>query len=199
MVALDHRSVAKTRFDNVRVDSTLNKIIYLADLLCFFLEYTNEFLTDYLALALGFFNSRKLAKESLTCIYADKIHAAVCKCCFNLVALILAHKSVVNENTGKLAADCLCKQLAGYGAVNTARKRQQSLAVAYLFADIADSCFGIAFHSPVTLAATNFCEEVAQHFKALNGVVYLGVELNAVQLSFLVCHCAVGAFYAVTD
>ena len=89
MMALDNCRVAKSGFDNVGINSTLNKIINLADLLSFFLKYADKFLADYLALCFRLSYSGKLAQEAFASVNADEINAAVSECSFYLVALVL--------------------------------------------------------------------------------------------------------------
>ena len=62
----------------------------------------------------------KLSKESLACVDPDKIDAAVCKGCFNFVALIFAHEAVIHKNTGQLAAHSFCQQGRSNGTIHTA-------------------------------------------------------------------------------
>lgn len=64
MMALDNCRVAKSGLDNVGINSTLNKIINLADLLSFFLKYADKFLADYFALCFRFCNPGKLTQEA---------------------------------------------------------------------------------------------------------------------------------------
>ena len=105
---------------------------------------------------------------------------------------------MVNENAGKLAADSLCKQLAGNGAVNAAGQSQQSLAVADLLADILDCSFSVTFHCPVAAAFADVVQEVAQHVKTALGVIYLRVELHAVEFLLNILDSGVGALGSVT-
>ena len=105
---------------------------------------------------------------------------------------------MVNENACQLASDSLCEQLAGNRTVNTAGKSQQSLTVADLLTDIPDCGFSVAFHCPVAAAAADVVQEVAQHVKTTFSVIYLGVELHAVEFLFNVLDSGVGALCSVT-
>ena len=52
MVRFDNGALAEAGFDYVRIDGALYEEVYGAYFLCFFFEYSDEFLTDYLTLCL---------------------------------------------------------------------------------------------------------------------------------------------------
>ena len=107
MMRLDNRCVAAAGLDDIRVDSSLNEIIDSAYFLGFLLENSDELLTYDLALGLRLAHASELAHELLFCIDTNKVYIPVPESCLDLVALVFAHKAVIYEDAGELAADSL--------------------------------------------------------------------------------------------
>ena len=62
---------------------------------------------------------------------------------------------------------------------------------------VAYGSFRIALHGPVTMAAADLIQKVAQHIKAALGMVYFGVELNPIEFSFFVAYHCTGTLRSV--
>ena len=188
VVALDDGCVAAATLDDVWIDGTLCEIIDSTDLLAFVFKNADEFFADDLALALWIGDAGKLAEKTLGRIDADEIHAAVGERCFNFVAFVFAHETVVNENAGELAANGFGNELRCNGAVYTAGEGEQHFSVANLGADVFDGFLGVICHGPVGVTVANFHEEIFEHGGAVVGVVDFRMILHGVELLFHVCH-----------
>ena len=94
----DCRFSAESTLHYVRIDGSLRKEVNLSDFLSFFLEYTDEFLTDDFTLALRLCDACKLAVVAFLCVDADKVdveRTAFAEYALYLISLVLAEKSVV--------------------------------------------------------------------------------------------------------
>ena len=110
MVALDNCGIARPRLNDVRIDRSLRQIFDMTDLLSLGFKDPDELLADNLSLFFGNGNSIKLRHKSVLGVDSDEINFPVGECFLDLVALVLSHKAVVNENTGKLASNSLGKK-----------------------------------------------------------------------------------------
>ena len=107
MVRLDDRRITASRLDNIGVDSALREIIYRADLLGLLLKDPYKLLADDLALCLRLAHTAQLVHKLRFCVDSDKVYIPVAESRLDLVTLVFAHKAVVNEDAGELAADSL--------------------------------------------------------------------------------------------
>ena len=108
VMTLYHCGFSCAAFNNIRINRSLAKIFYLSKLAGFFLEYTDKLLADYLALFLRLAYPCKPCEKTLACIYTDKVHIELLpEYLLNIIALILAEKSMVNKYTGELLSYCL--------------------------------------------------------------------------------------------
>ena len=149
MVALDHGGIAETGFNHVGVDRALDEEVDFADLLGFGLEDADKLFADDLALCLGLRDAGELCEEAVFGVYADEVDIPLGECRFNLIALVLAHQTVVDKYARELIADCLCHERGGNGRVHAARERKQCLAGADLFTDRSDGILPVVCHGPV--------------------------------------------------
>ena len=149
MVALDDGGIAEAGLDHVGVNGTLDEEIDLADFFGLGFKDADELLADDLALGLGLGYARKLREEAVLGVHADKVDIPLGERRFDLVALILAHETVIDEDAGQLISDGLGHERGRDGGVYAARERQQRLARADLFADGADCVLPVIGHGPV--------------------------------------------------
>ena len=149
MVALDHGGVAETGFNHVGVNRALNQEIDLADLLCLRLEDADELFADDFALGFGLRDAGELCEETVFGVHTDKMDIPLGKRRFDLVALVLAHQTVVDKYARELIADCLCHERRSNRGVHAARERKQCLAGADLFTDRSDGILPVVRHGPV--------------------------------------------------
>ena len=103
----------------------------------------------------------------------------------NLVAFIFTEKTVINEYTGELVADCLCEHNGCNRRVNSTGQCKEHFAVADFFADLLDGVFNESIHLPVSGTSTDTKYEVGQHGLAFYGVKYFRMILDRIQ--FLIC------------
>ena len=68
---------------------------------------------------------------------------------FDLIALVLAHQTVVDKDARELIANCLCHERRSNRGVHAARERKQRLAGADLFTDLPDCVLAVVRHGPV--------------------------------------------------
>ena len=197
MVALDDGGDVGAGFDDVGIDGALNKIVHRAYLPALVLEHADELLADDLALGLRIGHAGKLCEEALLGVDAHEIDVPVLEGRLDLVALILAHEAVVDENAGELTADGLGKQGRRDGGIDAAGQREQHLAAADLGAYRLYRRAHIVAHRPVAGRAADLVQEVAQHRLTVLGMVYLGVELHAVKAAALIADADGGAGGAV--
>ena len=88
-----------------------------------------------LALVLGVGQALERGKKLVLFVHADEVEVPLGERLLDLVALVLAHQTVVYEYAGQLIADRLREQSGRNRGVNAAGQREQNLAVADLFAD----------------------------------------------------------------
>ena len=123
VVGFDHCGFsAETALYNVRINGSLCKEIYSTDLLGFFLEDTDKFLTDDLTLRFRLCNTGKLVVISLLCVHADKVQVKLTirsEYTFNLITFILTKKAMIYKYTGKLLADRSGKKSCCHGGIYT--------------------------------------------------------------------------------
>ena len=182
MMGFDDCGISQTAFDDIGINRTLHQIIYLADFSCFIFKYTDKFRADDFTLLFGVGYALQLGKETLLCIcsYEMRIEIAV-KNLFYLVAFVFTHQTMVNENAGQLLADCLGNQSRNNGGIHAAGEGTQSLAVANLLADFFNLVFDVVCHCPIALTAADLKQEVFNQCRAFGCMVYLRVELHAIE------------------
>ena len=189
MVAFDDRRVARAAFDDVGVDRALDEVIDLADFLGLFLENADEFLADDLALGLRVGDAGKFTQKALLDIRADEVHIELsAKDALDVVALVFAKKTVVDENAGELFADRLVNHDGRDRRVDAAGHRAEDAPVADLLAELFDRPLDKIAHDPVAGATADVKEEGAQDLGPLLGVVDLRMKLDRVESSFLAFH-----------
>ena len=106
-MALDDSGVPGARFDHVGINGALRQEVHLADLLGLFLKNPDELLPDDLPLMLGLVHPGQLQQKPALGIHPDKVQVPFGKSLLYLVPLVLSHKPVIDEDTGKLLADGL--------------------------------------------------------------------------------------------
>ena len=100
---------------------------------------------------------------------------------------------MVDKDAGQLRADRLGQQRRRDRRVDAAGQRQQHLTIADLLADLLDGGFEVVAHRPVARRAADLIEEVADHLKAVFGVVHFRVVLDAVEPPLFIGNRDVGA------
>ena len=118
---------------------------------------------------------------------------------FDFVAFVFAHKAVVDEDTGQLAAYGLRNKGRRNRAVYAARQSQYDLAVADGLLDRFDSHLGIVGHRPGTGAAADFKEEIMKHFLAVFRMEHFRMVLHSIKLFRRILHSRYGAVIRIGD
>ena len=104
-------SISFTGFNTVGVNSSLGEEAVCALFTNLVPENIIEFSTDNFTFLFRIAYSLESGEEFIFTIDTDKIHVKeFCKGFFNEIALVLTHKSLIDENAGKLFADCTAKK-----------------------------------------------------------------------------------------
>ncbi len=98
----------------------------------------------------------------------------------DLVALVLAHHPVVDEDAGELVTDGAVHEQRGDRRVDAAGEAADDLAVADLVADAGDLLVDDRGGGPGHVALAHVAQEVREHVLPVGRVDDLGVELDAV-------------------
>lgn len=112
------------RFEDVGIYRSLREELDALKLRGLLIKYFYKFAADYLSLLLGVADSGKEIKETVGSIYIDKVRIhLVSENLDDLLALSLAHKSVVDVDADQLLAYRADKQRRDYGRVDAAGQR----------------------------------------------------------------------------
>ena len=114
VVGLDHCGFsAKSGLYHIRVDGSLCQEIHGSDLLCLFLEDTDEFLSDNFTFFLRFCHTGKFSIITLLRVDTDKVQVKLSvrsEDLLNLVSFVLSEQTVIDEYASKLFSDCTGKK-----------------------------------------------------------------------------------------
>ena len=196
MMRFDDSRFTKAALDDIRINRALYEVIHRADLLGFFLEYTDEFLTDNLALCLRFSDTGQLRIEAVFGIDTDEVHiigAFRTKYCLYLIAFVFAQQAMINKYAGELFADGFGEHDGCHRGVYTAGQGAKCFAAADLLAQFFNGRLDEGVHLPVASALTNVVDEVCQHDLALLRMHDFRVELSCIELMIRILHCSDGA------
>ena len=134
MVALDDSAAAVAAFDDVRIYRPLEQPVGAAETACLFLEYADEELAYYLALAFRLGHSREGCEEAFSRVYVMHVEVERAVGLHDLFALVLAQHSVVYEYAVQLVADGALRDYRRDGGVYAAGEAAYDRSVADLFA-----------------------------------------------------------------
>ena len=117
-------SLYAVRFEDVGIYRSLREELDALKLRGLLVKYFYEFAADYLSLLLGVADSGKEIKEAVGSVYIDKVRVhLVSENLDDLLALSLAHESVVDVDADQLLAYRADKQRRDYGRVDAAGQR----------------------------------------------------------------------------
>ena len=173
------------------------RAIYVFDFRCFFVEYLDEVGTDNLAFALGLCNACEVGKESGRSVDAAHVEAEAFVVAENRLEFVLTQHAVVDKYTCETVADSLVEQNGSHRRVNAAAETEYYLVVAELLAQFGHGAFDEAFGAPRAVGTAYAHGEVAQQSHAAFAMVYLGVELYAVDLASVFGHVCCVAYLGV--
>ena len=143
-----------------------------------FLKYVDEQAANRLALHLGVRNALKRAEEQVGFVGMDQRHVVmVAEHGDDLLCLAQTQKPVIDKNAGQLVANRLMDQNRSDRGIHPPRQATDHLGVAHLSADLGNRLIAVRAHGPVALEAGK-ADKVFVKFRALWGVMHLGVELH---------------------
>ena len=123
MMAFDNGGIAKAAFNNIGVNCTLQKEVNLAQFFGFFIKNFYKFRADYFTLLLRVGYAFKLCQKLFARVNADKVKLKLFfKSLLNLVALVMAHKTVVHKYAGKVFTYGFMHKNSRHGGIYPARK-----------------------------------------------------------------------------
>ena len=108
MMRFDHRGLAQAGLDDVRVDGSLYQEVHRADLFRFLFKHADKFLADDFALSLRFCHAGQLRVETFLRVDTNKVQViwtVRSEYRFHLIALVLAQKTMIDEDAGQLLTD----------------------------------------------------------------------------------------------
>ena len=130
---------AVLRFEDVGVDRSLTEEADAFELRRFFRENVDEFLADDLALGLGIGYARQLVEEAVGRVDVDEVRAELIPEDFDdLLALALAHETVVDVNAGELLPHRLDEERRDDGRIDAAGEGKENLLIADLLPQFGD-------------------------------------------------------------
>ena len=179
MVTLDnHARDAKTLYA-VGVDGALSQPFGVGYLLRLGIEHLYEVAADDLALLLRVGNAFQIIEELVACVNADNVESESLIRVHNLLELVLAEHTVVNEDACKIRANGTVEQRGAHGRVNTAAESEDYAVVTELFLKFPYRRFNERGRAPFLLAAADINDKVLQEQLALLRMEHLGVELHS--------------------
>ena len=142
-----------------------------------------------LRFCLGLRYARQLGQEALLGlhVYERDVEVAA-EGLLNVLAFVLAHEAVVDEDAGELVAHGLVGEQSGYRGVHPAGKPAHHLLVAHLAADALHGLLDDGGRRPGRGDIADLVQEVLQDVLAVDGVAHLRMELHAVQAGPAVLH-----------
>ena len=120
MMAFDHGCVTGTRFNHIGIDCPLNQIIDCPDFLALFLENADKLLADNLAFGFRVGYARKPVQKPLLRINPYKMKIPLFERCFDLIAFIFPHETMIDEHTSQLVPDRFGEQCSGNRGIHAA-------------------------------------------------------------------------------
>ena len=187
VVGLDRRRPgAAAGLDDVGVQRPLHEEVRVADLRRLLLEDADELGADDLALALGLGDAAQLVQEARLGVDGDERDLeGVAEGGDDLLALVLAHQAVVDEDAGELVADRAVHEQRGDRRVDAAAQPADDLGVADLVADARDLVLDDRGRRPRHVALAHVAQEALEDVLPEGRVHDLGVELDAVDPALL--------------
>ena len=182
VVALDdrRRAVAAATLDDVGVQGSLHEELGVGDATRVLFEHPHEQLADDLSLGLGFGHTTQALEELRAGVDVDQFDAQIAlERLDHLVALVLAHQTGVDVDTGELRADGLVHEGGRHRRIDTAGQTADDALVPHLLANEGHLLVDDRAHGPRRVAVGQIVEEPTQHVGSERRVHHLGVILNA--------------------
>ena len=184
VVRLDRRgdALGAARLDHVAVQRPLHEPLDVAELPRLLLEDADELAADDLALLLRLLDAGEQLEEAVLRLHVDERDVEVlAERLDDLLRLVLAQQSVVDEDARELVADRLVHEQRRDRGVDAAGERAEHALRADLRADALDLLLDHRRRRPRGRRLGDLVEEVLQQLHPVRRVHDLGVELHAVQ------------------
>ena len=195
MVALDDgaRSLVGHGLDDVGIQGALSEeldvVTGVLDGLGFLVEDVDEGVADDLALLFRIVHAGQQVEEQIGGLNVLEVQIEVfAQVSHDLFAFVLTQHAVVHEDAVELLTDGLVEQHGHHGGIHAAGERADDVAVAHGFAHLLHHAFHEGAHGPVGRDLRHLEEEVADHLRAVFGVMHFGVELQGVDAAFVAAH-----------
>ena len=187
MVRFDVGRVARTRFNDVRVERSLDQELrpFIASACSkftsdFFKDANEQFAND-LALALWVRDPRQGFEVAVFSSHVNEVHLEVLtEGGVDLVAFAFAHEAGVDEHTGQLIANGFVHERCSNRRVDAARQCAEHLLRADLGLDGCDLSFNDGRMGPRSRQRTHVVQEALNQVLAVDGVLDFWVELHAI-------------------
>ena len=185
VMGLDRRGArAAARLDDVGVQRALDEELRVADLGRLLLEDADELGADDLALGLGLGDAGAAFQEAVLGVDGDERDLVlVAEGLDDLLALVLSHQPVVDEDAGELVADGLVDEQRRDRGVDAAAEAADDLRVADLRPDARELLLDDRGRRPGQLGAADLAQELLEHLLPVGRMDDLGVELDPVDVA----------------
>ena len=191
VVALDDHTRNAQAFNAVRIDCTLRQPLGIRDLPGLCIEYLDEVPADDLAFLFRVSHAFQILEELFRSIHACHVQSKSLVSLHYLCKFVLAQHAMINEDTGKVLADCLVEQYRTYGRVDTAGKTEDDTVIADLSSYLLNSALDERGCTPFLPASADVNYKVLQQLFPLQGVVNFRVELHCPYRLRLRCECSI--------
>ena len=173
------RRVVAGAFDDVGVQRALSEIVDVPELAGFLGKNADELVADNATFLLRVGHPRQPPQERVGRVHVHQAHAQVLlERVDDALWLAPPQQTVVDEDAGELIADCLMHQHRDHSRIHSARKCADHAAATDLRADVRHGLFDERGRRPITSAATDLGQKIAEQLRAEAGVDYLRVELQ---------------------
>ena len=184
VMALYVGAADRAALDDVGIDGALREEAPFISC-ALLLEHSHELLADDLALLFGLRDAREPSEETLFRVHAHKAERPAAERCSYLLPLVLAHHAVIHEYAGETVGHRALDERRRHGGIHPSREPKHHLVSAHGLADPLNLALDVGVHGVIALGAAHLVEEVADDAFAAAGALHFGVELHAVQPSFV--------------
>ena len=179
VVALDDLTRDVERLYAVGVYRALCEPTRICNLLCLGIEHFNEVATDNLSLRLGICDSGEIGKELLARVNAYNVEAESAIVVHDLLKLVLAQHSVVNEYAGEVAAYGFVEQNGSHRRVDSAGKSEDYPIGTNLLLQLCHRGIDERGCTPLLPRTADVYHKVLQEQRPLQRMEHLGMELHS--------------------
>ena len=180
MVAFDGLGGLGSRFDDVRIQSSLPEEGEMPEAGGFFLENGDEFGADELPFAFGFGDALEAGKEPRGGIDPDEGDPeGQAEEFVHFLGFVLPQEAVVDEDAGEAVAEGFVEEEGGDAGIHAPGNPHQDGFVPHEGTDAGDLFFDVPRHRPRRLGPAEIEGETPQDVGPVDGMLDFGVELDA--------------------